>query len=179
MLSDKLLINLKILSKIQKNGRIAKSHNGIISLEGTSFYQSVKRFVTNNSRKQAIYEINSIINEAVDTFNTLINSKYMNKHFNQSDEYIRGCEDLELVILEFTNAKRGIENLHFTYQNDHNISSQIDIVLLKMNITIKDVTNRLNYFRSYLTGSENSNEQEQLESFGERFEDGPLLENIV
>ena len=32
MLPDKLLINLRILSKIQKNGRITKSNEGIINL---------------------------------------------------------------------------------------------------------------------------------------------------
>ena len=61
MIPDKLLINLKIISKIQKNGRISRSYDGIISLESDVIYQSIKRFVCNDSRKQAIFEINSVI----------------------------------------------------------------------------------------------------------------------
>ena len=59
MIPDKLLINLKIISKIQKNGRISRSYDGIISLESDVIYQSIKRFVLNDSRKQAIFEINT------------------------------------------------------------------------------------------------------------------------
>lgn len=173
MLPDKLLINLKILSKIQKNGRITKSYNGIISLEGSSFYQSFKRFVTNNSRKQAIYEINSIISEAIDTFNTLLNCKYLNRNYSNTDEYIRICEDIELLLSEFVNAKNGIDNLYFTYQNDYNISSQIDIILLKINITTKDITNKLNYFKSFLQYLNDQNNEDYSDK-----NDSPFLENV-
>jgi excinuclease UvrABC helicase subunit UvrB len=55
MIPDKLLINLKIISKIQKNGRIARSYDGIISLENDVFYQSIKRFMTSDSRRFTIY----------------------------------------------------------------------------------------------------------------------------
>ena len=78
MLPDKLLINLRILSKIQKNGRITKSNEGIINLENTALYKGVKRFLYNDSRKQSVFEINSIIEETSVTFNHLINNKYMN-----------------------------------------------------------------------------------------------------
>ena len=49
MIPDKLLINLKILSKIQKNGRITRSYDGIVSLESETYYQSLKRFLSNDS----------------------------------------------------------------------------------------------------------------------------------
>jgi hypothetical protein len=150
MIPDKLLINLKIISKIQKNGRIARSYDGIISLENDVFYQFIKRFVTNDSRKQAIFEINSVINECVDILHHILNSKYMNKNFNQSDEYIKNCENIHLILSEMEAARGGIENLKFTYQNDPNIVSQIDIIILKTNTTLKDIYNKLYYFESFL-----------------------------
>jgi hypothetical protein len=150
MIPDKLLINLKIISKIQKNGRIARSYDGIISLENDVFYQAIKRFVTNDSRKQAIFEINSVINECVDILNHILNSKYMHKNFYQSDEYIKNCENVELVLTEMEMARNGIENLKFTYQNDPNIVSQIDIVILKINTTLKDISQKLHYFKNFL-----------------------------
>ena len=150
MIPDKLLINLKIISKIQKNGRIARSYDGIISLENDVFYQAIKRFVTSDSRKQAIFEINSVINECVDILHHILNSKYMNKNFNQRDEYIKNCENIRLILSEMEAARCGIENLKFTYQNDQNIVSQIDIIILKTNTTLRDIYNKLYYFESFL-----------------------------
>ena len=137
MIPDKLLINLKIISKIQKNGRITRSYDGIISLENEIFYQSIKRFFSNDSRRQATFEINSVITETIDILHHIINSKYMHKNFYQTDEYIKNCENLSLILTELEAAKAGIENLKFTYQNDQNTSSQIDIIILKINTTIK------------------------------------------
>lgn len=150
MIPDKLLINLKIISKIQKNGRIARSYDGIISLENDVFYQSVKRFITNDSRRQAIFEINSVICECVDILNHILNSKYMNKNYHQTDEYAKNCEHLQLILQEMELAKIGVENLKFTYQNDPNIVSQIDIIILKINTTLKDTSHKLYYFQSFL-----------------------------
>ena len=149
MIPDKLLINLKIISKIQKNGRITRSYDGIISLENETFYQSIKRFFSNDSRKQATFEINSVINEAINMLQHILNSKYMNKNFCQSDEYIKNCENTDLILKELELARSGIENLKFTYQNDQNTSSQIDILILKINTALKDFTNKLHYFQSF------------------------------
>ena len=74
----------------------------------------------------------------------------MHKNFYQTDEYIKNCENLSLILTELEAAKAGIENLKFTYQNDQNTSSQIDIIILKINTTIKDFTQKLHYFQSYL-----------------------------
>lgn len=150
MIPDKLLINLKIISKIQKNGRIARSYDGIISLENDVFYQSVKRFVSNDSRRQAIFEINSVITECVEILYHILNSKHMNKNFCQSDEYIKACENINLILHEMELARCGVENLKFTYQNDPNIVSQIDIIILKINTTVKDISQKLIYFQSFL-----------------------------
>ena len=143
MLPDKLLINLRILSKIQKNGRIAKSYEGIINLEDNTVYKGLKRFIYNDSRKQSVFEINSIIDEVGVTFNHLINNKHMNKSFSHTSEHIKNLEIINLLLKEVQDAKTGVENLRFTYRSDQNIISQIDIVILKMNSIIKDITFQL------------------------------------
>jgi hypothetical protein len=150
MIPDKLLINLKILSKIQKNGRIARSYDGIISLENDAVYQSIKRFLSNDSRKQAVFEINSIINECIDTLNNFSNSKYMTKDNYYTEEYLRNCENMHLILAEMQLARGGILNLKFTYQADYNISSQLDIIILKMNTAIRDFGHKLAYFQNFL-----------------------------
>lgn len=138
MLPDKLLINLRILSKIQKNGRITKSNEGIINLESTSLYKGLKRFIYNDSRKQSVFEINSIIDETSMTFQHLLNSKFLNKNFQNTPEYVKKIEVINLLLKELSEARNGVENLRFTYRSDQNIISQIDIVILKIDSIIKD-----------------------------------------
>lgn len=151
MISDKLLINLKIISKIQKNGRIARSYEGIISLENDGMYQFIKRFISNDSRKQTIFEINSIITESLDTFKYILNSKSMNESYCETEEYHKNCQDLELLYRELKSARIGIENLKFTYKSDHNIISRIDIILLKIDSGLSDIENKLDYYKSFNT----------------------------
>lgn len=150
MIPDKLFINLKILSKIQKNGRISRSSDGMIALEHETFYQSLKRFVTSDSRRQSVFEINSIINETIECMNNIVNSKFMNKMYNNTDEYYKNCETLGLLLKELTSAKVGIENLKFTYSADPNVNSQLDILIIKINSSIKDMQHKLAYFQSFL-----------------------------
>jgi hypothetical protein len=145
MINDTLLINLKIISKIPKNGRICRSYDGVISLEQDSFLQSIRRFLTKDSRKQALFEINSIINECICTVNNILNSKYINSMNTDNEMFIKHCEYLDIVVTEMENAKGGLQNLKFTYTSDHNVASQLDIALLKMSNTIKDVRNKLKY----------------------------------
>lgn len=147
MVPDNLLINLKLLSKIQKNGKIARSYNGIIGLETNKYYQSMKRFLTSDSRKQTIFEINSIVAESINTITNILNSKYMNKNTEGSEEYTKHCEYLHLLISEMDLACEGIENLKFTYQNDQNTASKLDIIILKLRTCVRDVNNKLFSFQ--------------------------------
>lgn len=143
MLPDKLLINLRILSKIQKNGRITKSIEGIINLENEVIYKSLKRFIYNDSRKQSVFEINSIIDETHNIFMHLINNKYTNPEHKNTPEYNKNMEVITLLIHELNQAKTGIENLKFTYKTDQNIISQIDIIIIKIKSIIKEVSLKL------------------------------------
>lgn len=157
MIPDKLLINLKILSKIQKNGRICRSYDGIIALDSDNVYQPLRRFLTNDSRKQAVFEINSIVIECIDTLTYFSNSKFMTKESYYTDEYLRTCENMHLVLSEMELARIGIINLKFTYQEDPNIASQLDIIILKMNTAIRDFGHKLNYFQTFLKNTHGDN----------------------
>lgn len=149
-MDDKLFINLKILGKIQKNGKICRSSNGIIALENENFYLFLKRFVTSDSRKQSLFEINSIINETIRSFENIINSKFMNKMYYNTDDFYKGCENINLILKELRLVKIGISNLQFTYKLDVNITSQLDILIIKIESTIKDMEHKLTYFNSFL-----------------------------
>lgn len=165
-MDDKLFINLKILSKLQKNGRLCRSSDGIISLENGTFYEPIKRFVTSDSRKQTVFEVNSIINETIKSMDNIVNSKYSNKIYCKSNEYYKNTVNLSLILNELKLAKNGIDNLKFTYKSDVNIVSQLDILIVKIDTTIKDMSHKLIFFQNYLPEhlkAELLEEQRQLE----------------
>lgn len=159
---DKLLINLRILGNVQKNGRIARSYDGIISIEGETFYQSFKRFLTNDSRKQAIQEITSIMSECNEIIKFIISSKSMNMEFAHTEDFFKGCENLSILLKEMRTAKIGIENLKFTYGEDINVVSQIDVILLKFANLIRDTAFKLSYFETALTNTNYNNIQDTI-----------------
>jgi hypothetical protein len=67
-----------------------------------------------------------------------------------TDEYYRSCEDLSLLVNELDAAKLGIDNLKFTYSNDANIASQLDILIIKIQTVLKDTKYKLQYYQSLL-----------------------------
>lgn len=151
MIQDKLFINLRILSKIPKNGRITRSSNGIVSIEHETVVPlALKRFLFNNSRKQSVFEINSIITECIDTLDSLSNSKWVNKPstIEEGDPFYKTCEEILQLLVELESAKVGIINLKFTYINDINVVSQLDIAILKITTALKDYSLKLSHFKS-------------------------------
>ena len=121
MIPEKILINLKIISHIQKNEKLTKSFNGFISIDHQSSYQFIKRFIFNDSRNHTISEINSILNETHLYISEMLKSNY--NHLN--------VELTNILYNELSNCINGISNLKFTYKDDLNISSQLDIIILK------------------------------------------------
>lgn len=150
MLPDKLLVNLKILSKVPKMGRLSRSVDGIISLENESFYLPIKRYISSDSRKQTMYEINNIVNDAIQLLENIYESKYMNSSEIQTEEYKKNCDLLELVNNSLQCSISGLENLKVTYQDDPNIVSQIDIVVLKIQTCNKEVISKLHEYKRCL-----------------------------
>lgn len=142
MLPDKLLVNLRILGKIQKNGRITKSIDGIIFLESDTFYKNLKRFIYNDNRKQSVFEINSIIQDTSVTLNHLLNNKTMITKNGDSD-YTHNLKVIQLLLKELVFAQSGIEKLKFTYKADENIISQIDIILMKIDSLLNNTNLKL------------------------------------
>jgi hypothetical protein len=141
-LPDKLLINLKILGKIEKNGRISRSYDGVITLEEDVFYQSIRRFMNHDSRKQSINEIDSIIEMLETTIKSLLNNKVL---YERKDnlEYASICEVLSIIREDILGAKEGIENLRFTYKDDINTGTKLEMILLKIKTIMRELDIKL------------------------------------
>lgn len=152
--SDKLLINLRILSKIPKNGKICRSSDGVISLEiqNAGLFSSLRRFLTSDSRKQTLLEINKILGDSF--------TKY--KEIVQSEQFVnKKGETLNILREELDKATVGLENLKTTYQDDQTMVSHLDIYILKTKSIILDITN---YISNKCTGKSLSNEYTSLNS---------------
>lgn len=126
MIPYNLFINLKILGRIQKNDRIRKSKNGVISLDN-GVVCHFKRFLRNDNRKQSIQEIISIL-------------KDVDKFISLSDD----TNDLSILNLELEKVKIGIENLKFTYMIDNSITSQIEICIVNIDTLITKISDKKN-----------------------------------
>ena len=141
-LPDKLLINLKILGKIEKNGRICRSYDGVITLEEDVFYKSIRRFMNHDSRKQSINEIDSIIESGETTIKSLLSNKVL---YDKKDslEYTSVCEVLSIISKDMMSAKVGIENLRFTYKDDINTGTKLEMILLKIKTIMRELDIKL------------------------------------
>lgn len=146
MINNKLLVNLRIIGNIQKNGRICKSFNGIIALESNSKITSLKRTLYGDSRIQTLHEINSIITDCENSLTSIYNSKYLTSIYKSTEEYFLSCEDINAIITEITLAKMGIENLKFTYIEDINTSSQLDVILMRIKNILRDANYKYAFY---------------------------------
>ena len=142
MIPEKVLINLKILSKIQKNGKITRSYDGVISLESQKYLQFVKRTLYGDSRICTLHEINSIITESVSALNSLFDSKTLINNSIGTQEWHSTCQDIRLLINELHAAKIGIDNLKFTYIKDINVNAKLDVYLHRISNVLRDSMSR-------------------------------------
>ena len=121
---EQTLLNLKIISKIPKNGKICKTHNSFgIEIEHNTipFFSALKRFYYGDSRSSAIDHINTIINNGFELIEQL---KISHNNFNQSK--------LNSLLFHFEKTIIGLNNLKITYINDMTTSSKLDILITKI-----------------------------------------------
>jgi hypothetical protein len=142
---DTILLNLKILGKIEKNGRVSRSQDGIISIEEESHMLFIKRMYNGNNRQKSLKEINNIVNSATEKISDLLNSKYLyNEGFNV--EKTLCLQKVKLLYNELSNSTVGITNLKTTYQRDPQIISEIDLLLNKIEDIVLNTENELSKF---------------------------------
>jgi hypothetical protein len=127
------LLNLKIISKIPKNGKIARDSTGIIiEFNNIPLLTSLKRFYYGDSRKKAIHDINNIINNAID----IVEQK---KILCDNENGLK----VNTIIFHLEKCIIGLNNLKVTYINDITMSSKIDILITKIH-------NYIEIFRSFV-----------------------------
>lgn len=144
---DNTILNLKIISKIKENDKL-NSNKDIIEINQPHILQGIERWYFNESRGVTIEKLNLICedafqitdelleNEKTNNCNSVINMTNSKKiNLNENNNQI-----FQSFIYEMTNSLLGLENLKKTYSNDILISSQLDLILKKMNTRIEKMS---------------------------------------
>lgn len=113
---DKILINLKIISKIRENDRIYINMDRFIIVEQNSIFLSIYRFYYSLNRNKNINNIISIFKDIFEYINNNIENK-----------------NLTSISNELKNSIIGLQNLKVTYKNDILIDSKLDIIIDNIN----------------------------------------------
>ena len=110
---EEIIINLKILSQLDKNQKLI-TRGAYINIEGPSLIpEFVRRWNRQENRSETLKKINSIINAAIELIDK--DNKY----------------DVKQYIID---SKNGIQNLKETYSTCSQTCARLDIILDKINL---------------------------------------------
>lgn len=157
---QQIILNLKIIGKIPRNGKIRRAGHGGITLEGESILTPMKRTVFGDSRNQSISDINSILQESFSLLRLLLNHKLVvSSEYEENDENRHLLQQIFTLNREFLNCVTGLENLRVTYRSDVKIASSILFVIDQILLQIEDIRRKITAptFYKELTISELTN----------------------
>jgi hypothetical protein len=146
-LMDKILVDLKIISKIPENGKINTSNYNQLYLENDNIFQGMIRFLKGDSRNKTIEKIDELIGTTKQIAQSILNSNNMNIYNNQNNtpsnfeinEFNNNCNQLKSLSNELNNAQKGINNLKITYKNDTYIESKLEVIYENMRRLIIEI----------------------------------------
>lgn len=153
MLED-ILVELKVISKINENQKISTVNNTTISIEKDDLFQGSRRYLWSDSREKTVQTVENIIDGAIDYSTTCINSSYLNIYNisgspsdHDKEAHFREYSKLRNLTTEISSTIKGILNLQKTYIDDAIISSQLDVIIHKINTHVSMIEKKLEQSR--------------------------------
>ena len=125
---DNVLMNLKIISKVKKGTKLC-IRKGNLAIDYEGYFQSLRRWILNDSRDMIIMHIKTVIGNAC---------KIAEEEFDKPTADKRSWL-LTSLYEEFRMTINGMENMKGTYHDDEVFKAQCDIMIDK----IKIISNRL------------------------------------
>lgn len=146
-LLGKLIVNLRILSKIEENGKLSTTSPGQVILEGSSLMTPLWRSVMGDSRDKTVSFLVQLINDATEISDSMINSPYMLEfdvnNIYQMTERKKKIEELINLSRQLQNSKKGMVNLHATYKGDATASSRIEEIMEQVDRLVNTIESSL------------------------------------
>ena len=170
LMLDDILLNLKVLSLVEKGGRIYRDSNGQVRIDTDKPLQAITRYLRGNSRNQAVDDVRSVINKACDKATDIMNSTQMNIYDlkevpgdSEKDDHQKKVEELLSLIRDMGLAIKGIENLKQTYCEDAIVVSQFDIIISNCDAKIREMKLKLeNYHHRFIKGNSKAKNETSL-----------------
>jgi uncharacterized protein YktB (UPF0637 family) len=152
-LLDKLIVNLRIISKIQENGKISTITPGQISLEDESILVSLWRTLLGDSREKTIGFLTQLMNDISEISESILLSKYIiaydHTNMYQVNERNKRVDQLINLSRQLQNSKKGFVNLHCTYKTDANIASKLEEIMDKIESQIITIERSLTMLKEH------------------------------
>jgi hypothetical protein len=135
-----LLVNLKVLSKVEENGRISATGCNL-AIENNNLLTPIKRWFSGDSRMVDYSFIISIISQSIDCGRMLINTiNQINSRddttSHENEKMISSLLDLEYLSEELDNSIIGIRNLIKTYRSDPTTVAKLEVIINKINTEV-------------------------------------------
>jgi hypothetical protein len=134
-ITDNILVNLKIISKIAPNNKL-KLLNNTTTIEKEGIATWLLRWYNGDSREKTVNFIKTVISDSINMTNDIMNSTYINNRGRRTTyeetEFTKLLSTLSLIKVEMSNSKVGIINLQKTYEVDIQIISQLEVVMNKI-----------------------------------------------
>lgn len=127
---DNILINLKIISMLQKGEKLCV-RKGILAKDSDDHFQSIRRWVHKDSRDSIMLHIR----------NTILNAIKLSKDILKGNIQL-DMKDWTLYKLneEMKASERGLENLKTTYMNDSVVYASIDTLIARLKAVYEENT---------------------------------------
>ena len=163
--TDKCFTNLKILSNIQPGNKLYYNEElkqFDIDQPGTLGFvtQAPSRWWYAQSRNTTIQNLENFSSTMMKTIDTIYNSEVSNSSNGIQNTYYSNITNPKIIfkeensnlllsyIKEISNAVRGLNNLKQTYVDDISTVSSLDIIIEKMSVRVKKISNILQINKS-------------------------------
>ncbi len=145
-MTDNILINLSIISKISLDNKIYLNSEGYVTIDNNTILQGITRFIFRNNRDKTINNLNTIYNNVFSYIDNLLPSiNVKNKDNkgnvkenpfdsvgkNQFDHAVYRDKEMGMktLLMYLRKSLAGLENLKETYSADIVTTSKIDIIV--------------------------------------------------
>lgn len=135
---DENILNLKIISKIKENDKLLTNKN-LLAIDSPHIFQSINRWYNNESREITIEKLNEILEGTFKITKILLEDERKQNKISRTLEE-NNSQIFQNFILEMKNSLVGLGNLKKTYSNDILISSQLDLLISKLNTKIEKMS---------------------------------------
>ena len=144
---DRLILNLKIISKLKPGYKFSLKENDGENKEeisdiyiDTSYFQFIYRILSENSRNNTINFLDKLDKEITIKIEELVKKK----NYNESNMFLNSKENILLNLSHNLNLSLvGLNNLINTYINDEYIISKLEIIINNFELKIRKISHIL------------------------------------